>query len=116
VSTSGRNPPSAAGPPRHATWLTSFVGLAALFVYGMWYGIVNCRWGTLGLLAFIAVQVLVALAVTFACSRAGAGPLRLRPAGAYPATLSALELTGVTAALTVVCLAGGHATIRRVPV
>ena len=102
--------------PWYATWLTSFVGLAALFVYGMWYGIVNCRWGTLGLLAFIAVQVLVALAVTFAYSRAGGGPLRLRPAGAYPATLSALELTGVIAALTVVCLAGGQATIRRVSV
>jgi hypothetical protein len=102
--------------PWYATWLTSFVGLAALFVYGMWYGIVNRRWGMLGLLAFIAVQVLVALAVTFAYSRAGAGPLRLRPAGEYPATLTALELTGVIAALTVVCLAGGQATIRRVTV
>ena len=102
--------------PWYATWLTSFVGLAALIVYGMWYGILNCRWGMLGLLAFIAVQVLVALAVTFACSRAGVGPLRLRPAGAYPATLSALAMTGVIAALTVVCLAGGQATIRRVTV
>ena len=54
--------------PWYATWLTSFVGLSALFVYGMWYGIVNRRWGMLGLLAFIAVQVLVGLAVTFACS------------------------------------------------
>jgi hypothetical protein len=102
--------------PWYATWLTSFVGLSALFVYGMWYGILNRRWGMLGLLAFIAVQVLVALAVSFACSRAGVGPLRLRPAGVYPATLTALELTGVIAALTVVCLAGGHATIRRVTV
>jgi hypothetical protein len=102
--------------PWYTTWLTSFVGLSALFVYGMWYGILNRRWGMLGLIAFIAVQVLVALAVTFACSRAGVGPLRLRPAGAYPATLSALELTGVIAALTVVCLAGGQATIRRVTV
>ena len=102
--------------PWYATWLTSFVGLSALFVYGMWYGIVNRRWGMLGLLAFIAVQVLVALAVTFVYSRAGVGPLRLRPADGYPATLSALDLTGVIAALTVVCLAGGQATIRRVTV
>ena len=101
--------------PWYVTWLTSFVGLSALFVYGMWYGIVNRRWGMLGLIAFIAVQVLVGLAVTFACSRAGVGPLRLRP-GRYPATLSALDLTGVIAALTVVFLAGGHATIRRVTV
>ena len=102
--------------PWYATWLTSFVGLSALFVYGMWYGIVNRRWGTLGLIAFLTVQVLVALAVTVAYSRAGGGPLRLRPAGGYPATLSALELTGVVAALTVVFLAGGHATIRRLTV
>jgi hypothetical protein len=102
--------------PWYATWLTSFAGLSALFVYGMWYGIVNRRWGMLGLLAFIAVQVLVALAVTFVYSRAGVGPLRLRPADGYPATLSALDLTGVIAALTVVCLAGGQATIRRVTV
>src|ERR1700691_163525 len=62
--------------PWYATWLTSFVGLSALFVYGMWYGIVNRRWAMLGLLAFVAVQVLVALAVTFAYSRAGGGSLR----------------------------------------
>ncbi|HEV3379644.1 MAG TPA: hypothetical protein VG142_01455 [Trebonia sp.] len=102
--------------PWYATWLTSFVGLSALFVYGMWYGIVNRRWGTLGLIAFIAVQVLVAFAVKIAYSQADVGPLRLRPAGQYPATLSALGLTGVIAALTVVCLVGGHATIRRVTV
>ncbi len=94
--------------PWYATWLTSFVGLSALFVYGMWYGIVNRRWGMLGLLAFIAVQVLVALAVTFAYSWAGGG--------GHLASLSALDLTGVIAALTVVVLAGGHATIRRVTV
>ncbi len=49
------------------------MGLSALFVYGMWYGIVNRRWGTLGLIAFLAVQALVALAVTFAYSWADAG-------------------------------------------
>ena len=48
--------------PWYATWLTSFVGLSALFVYGMWYGIVNRRWGMLGLIAFVAAQVLVVLA------------------------------------------------------
>jgi hypothetical protein len=94
--------------PWYATWLTSFVGLSLLFVYGMWYGIVYLRWGTLGVLAFIAVQVLVALAVTFAYSWSGVG--------GHPASLSAIDLTGVIAALTVVFLAGGHATIRRVTV
>jgi hypothetical protein len=94
--------------PWYATWLTSFAGLSLLFVYGMWYGIVYRRWGTLGVLAFIAVQVLVALAVTFAYSWSGVG--------GHLTSLSALDLTGVIAALTVVFLAGGHATIRRVTV
>jgi len=84
------------------------VGLSLVFVYGMWYGIVYRWWGTLGVLAFIAVQVLVALAVTFAYSWSGVG--------GHLASLSALDLTGVVAALTVVFLAGGHATIRRVTV
>ncbi|MGP7996774.1 MAG: hypothetical protein ACLPKI_05510 [Streptosporangiaceae bacterium] len=90
--------------PWYATWLTSFVGLSALFVYGMWYGIVNRRWGMLGLIAFVAAQVLVVLAYFWA----GLG----RPV----TSVSALDLTGVIAALTVVFLAGGHATIRRVTV
>ena len=102
--------------PWYATWLTSFVGLSALFVYGMWYGIVNRRWDVLGLVAFLAVQVLAGLAVSFAYTQSSGGPLLLRPAPGHPATLSALGLTGVIAVLAVVCLVGGHATIRRVTV
>ena len=94
--------------PWYATWLTSFVGLSALFVYGMWYGIVNRRWGMLGLLAFVAVQVPAGIAVAFARTWSGVG-------GPHP-SLSALDLTGVIAALTVVILIGGHATIRRATV
>jgi hypothetical protein len=94
--------------PWYATWLTSFVGLSALFVYGMWYGIVNRRWGMLGLLAFVAVQVPAGIAVAFARTWSGVG-------GPHP-SLTAVDLTGVIAALTVVILAGGHATIRRVTV
>jgi len=94
--------------PWYATWLTSFVGLSALFVYGMWYGIVNRRWGMLGLLAFVAVQVPAGIAVAFARTWSGVG-------GPHP-SLSALGLTGVIAALTVVILVGGHTTIRRATV
>jgi hypothetical protein len=92
--------------PWYATWLTSFVALSALFAYGMWYGIMYRRWGTLGVLAFIAVQVLIALAVTFGYSWSGAG--------GHLASLSSLDLTGIVAALMVVFVVGGHATIRRV--
>jgi hypothetical protein len=100
--------------PWYATWLTSAVGLFALFVYGMWYGIVYNRWGLLGALAFIAVQALVVVAgvvvVTFAHWHL------LSAAGGSFAGLTALGLTGVIAALAVLLLVGGHATIRRVTV
>jgi hypothetical protein len=98
-----RMPPLLNGP-WYATWLTAFVVLSALFVYGMWYGIVNLRWGVLGLLAFIAVQVLIWLAI------------RSEFPWKHLTSLSALELTGVIAALAVLFLAGGRATIRRVTV
>ena len=97
--------------PWYATWLTSAVVLFALFAYGMWYGILWSRWGLLGTLAFLAVQALVVVAVVVVGSfehwhvRSDAG-------GSF-AGLTALGLTGVIAALTVLLLAGGHATIRR---
>ena len=43
----------------YLTWLTSFVVLTLLFVYGMWFGLVYRRWSLLGLVAFIAAQVTV---------------------------------------------------------
>ena len=100
--------------PWYATWLTSAVVLFALFIYGMWYGILYSRWGLLGTLAFLAVQALVVVAVVVVGSfehwhvRSVAG-------GSF-AGLTALGLTGVIAALTVLLLAGGRATIRRAAV
>jgi hypothetical protein len=101
--------------PWYATWLTSAVGLSALFVYGMWHGIVYHRWGMLGTLAFIAAQVLVVIAggrvVAFEHWRH-----IFSTAGGSSAGLTALGLTGIVAALTVLLLAGGQATIRRATV
>ena len=34
--------------PWYLTWLTSFVALALLFVYGMWFGLVYRRWNLVG--------------------------------------------------------------------
>ena len=100
--------------PWYATWLTSAVGLFALFVYGMWHGIVYSRWGAPGTLAFIAVQVLVVVA--------GGVVVRFEHWGVRSAAsgssagLTALGLTGIIAALAVLVLAGGHATVRRATV
>jgi hypothetical protein len=100
--------------PWYATWLTSFVGLSALFAYGMWHGIVYHRWGMLGTLAFIAAQVLIVVAGGVAA--ASEHWHFQSAAGGSSAGLTALGLTGVVAALAVLLLAGGHATIRRATV
>jgi hypothetical protein len=100
--------------PWYATWLTSAVGLSALFVYGMWHGVVYHRWGMLGTLAFIAAQV---LAVVAGGRVSAFEHWHLFPtAGGTSAGLTALGLTGVVAVLMVLLLAGGHATIRRATV
>jgi hypothetical protein len=98
--------------PWYLTWLTSFVGLALMFVYGMWYGLVYRRWNLLGLLAFSAAQVIAALGLVIISTAAHAWPA----IGRFFTTLSAAGLTGLLAALTVMLLAGGYATMRRVTV
>lgn len=98
--------------PWYATWLTSFVGLFALYVYGMWHGIVYHRWGMLGTLAFIAAQVVMVVAGAIV---AAAEHWRILSTS-DGSGLTALGLTGVVAALAVLLLAGGHATIRRATV
>jgi hypothetical protein len=100
--------------PWYATWLTSAVVLFALFVYGMWHGIVNHRWGTFGTLAFTAAQALVVAAGVVIVTSAH-GHVWSSAGGSF-AGLTALGLTGVIAALAVLLLAGGHATIRRATV
>jgi hypothetical protein len=100
--------------PWYVTWLTSAVGLFAAFVYGMWHGIVNYRWGMPGTMTFLAAQVLVVIAGGLAGSYEH-GHVR-SAAGGSAAGLTALGLTGIVAALAVLLLAGGHATIRRATV
>jgi hypothetical protein len=98
--------------PWYQTWLTSFVALTLLFVYGMWFGIVHRRWNLLGTLAFIAAQVIVLLAaaldVTWLHGWAGVGH--------FFTGLTVAGLTGLLAVLAVALLVGGHATIRRATV
>ena len=98
--------------PWYLTWLTSFVGLTLLFVYGMWFGIVYRRWGLVGTVAFIAAQVTVVLTVLLAVA------LVVTWAGVvhFLTGLTAAGLTGFLAVLAVALLAGGHATIRRATV
>jgi hypothetical protein len=98
--------------PWYLTWLTSFVGLALMFIYGMWFGLVYRRWDLLGLLATIAALGIVLAAGVVITSHAHAWPA----IGHFFTTLSAAGLTGLLAALAVVLLAAGYATMRRVTV
>jgi hypothetical protein len=98
--------------PWYLTWLTSFVSLTLLFTYGMWFGLVYRRWSLPGLLAFIAAQVTVIVVMVVTASRAHAW----QAVGHFFITLSAAGLTGLLAALAVVLLAGGYATMRHATV
>jgi hypothetical protein len=96
----------------YLTWLTSFVGLTLMFVYGMWFGLVYRRWNLVGLVAFLAAQVTVLLIGALAVTSAHAW----HEIGRFFTALSAAGLTGLLAALTVVLLAGGFTTMRRLTV
>jgi hypothetical protein len=98
--------------PWYLTWLTSFVLLALMFIYGMWFGLVYRRWNLLGLLAIIAALAIVLGVGVVITSHAHAWPA----IGRFFTTLSAAGLTGLLAALTVALLAGGYTTMRRVTV
>jgi hypothetical protein len=99
--------------PWYLTWLTSFVVMAVLFVYGMWYGLVYWRWNLAGLLVFGVAQVIVGAAAALSAAKTDAWAAIGR---FFTSTLGAAGLTGVLAALAVVLLAGGYATMRRVTV
>jgi len=78
----------------------------------MWYGLVYRRWNVPGLVAFIAAQALVVMAVVVIASitHNWAG------VGHFFVTLTAPALTGVLASVAVALGFGGLATIRRVTV
>ncbi len=98
--------------PWYLTWLTSFVVLTLMYIYGMWYGLVYRRWNLLGVLAFGATQVTIVVAGVVAATQAHAWA----EIGRFFTTLTAAGLTGLLAALAVVLLAGGYTTMRRVTV
>ena len=98
--------------PWYQTWLMSFVLLVLFFLYGMWYGLVWRRWNLIGLVSFIAAQLVVVLVVVIAVSKTSSWSAF----GHFFATITAPTLTGVLAALTVALGLGGLATIRRVTI
>ncbi|MBO0730443.1 MAG: hypothetical protein J2P57_14375 [Acidimicrobiaceae bacterium] len=98
--------------PWYQTWLTSFVGLAVVFVYGSWFGLMYRRWRVMGLAAFIACQVTLLLAGALIATWVDAW----HSVGHFFTTLSASGLTGLLAALAAALFAGAFVTIRRVTV
>ncbi|MGH3153759.1 MAG: hypothetical protein ACRDOB_23925 [Streptosporangiaceae bacterium] len=98
--------------PWYLSWLTSFVGLALMLAWGMWFGIVYRRWNIAGLLSFIAVQAVAVAAVLVIIG----GADDWRSVGHFFTTLTIEGLTGLLAALAVALLGGGYATVRRLTV
>ena len=98
--------------PWYLTWLTCFVTGTLLYVYGMWHGLVYCRWSLPGLVVFAAAQVIVLLIGALATTWTHAWP----QVGHFFTTLSAAGLTALLAALTVALFAGGFSTVRHLPV
>jgi hypothetical protein len=98
--------------PWYLTWLTSFVLLTLTFVFGMWVGLIFRRWGMLGLLACALPPVAALVVGIVVISNAQAWP----SIGQFFTTLSTAGFTGLLAALAVVLVGGGYATMRRVTV
>jgi hypothetical protein len=98
--------------PWFLTWLTSFVALTLVFVYGMWWGLVYLRWRRMGIRVFIVAQILALLAVGLTADRFAAWP----NIGRFFTDLTATGLTGVLAAAAAALLVGGYVTIRRAAV
>ncbi len=98
--------------PWYLTWLTTFVVLTLLFVYGMWFGLVYRRWNLAGLVAFVTAQVTALLIGALAATWAHAW----RGIGHFFTSLSAAGLTGLLAAFAVMLIAGGFTTMRRLTV
>lgn len=93
-------------------WLTAFVALTPLFVYGMWYGLVYRRWSLVGLVTFMAAQTTVLVIGALAATWTHAW----HHIGHFFTALSAARLIGLLAALAVVLLACGFSTMRRLAV
>lgn len=98
--------------PWYLTWLTSFVGLVLVFIYGMCLGIVYRRWNLLGVVIFLAAQGSVLLAGGLVAGRANAWD----SIGHFFTQLGAAGLTGLLAAFAAVLLVGGYGIVRRVTV
>jgi hypothetical protein len=90
----------------------SFYTGTALLAWGMWFGIVYRRWNLIGLLSFLAVQLLALTAALLVIGGANAW----HSASRFFTTLTIEGLTGLLAVLTVALLAGGYATVRRLTV
>lgn len=94
--------------PWYLTWLSSFVGMALLFAYGLCFGLVYRRWDNIGLLVFGFGQVVAVLAAVLIADSDQAW----HRIGHFFTTLTAAGLTGALAAVAAVIFAGGFALMR----
>lgn len=98
--------------PWYLTWLTSFVGLTLMFLWGMSFGLVWRRWRLAGIMAYSGTQVvaLIIWVITVSSSHAWSS------VGHFFSTFSAADFTGLLAGVTALLVAGGYGAMRRVTV
>lgn len=98
--------------PWYLTWLTSFILLTVVFLYGIWLGLAARRWGVLSMWILIVFQLSVA--VTWALATTWLHGWT--DVSHFFTSLTPTGLTGLLAALAVILFGGGLTTIRRVAV
>lgn len=98
--------------PWYVTWLTAFVCFTLLYCYGTWYGLIYRRWNLLGLLTFLAIQIVALTAAGLAASVSDGW----HSIGHFFTTISAAGLTGALLILAAALLLGGLSTARRLTV
>lgn len=83
-----------------------------MFLAGMWFGLVYRRWTVTGVLAIVTAIIVVTVPGIVIVSQAHLWP----DVGRFFTTIGAAGVTGLLAALGLVLLASGYASIRRVAV
>jgi hypothetical protein len=94
------------------SWLTAAAAFVLMYAYGMWYGLVYRRAGLLGTAAFGGAQIVV-LGLLAALATWGHDWARI---GSFLAGSAAALAPALLAGIAALLLAGGLATIRRLPV
>ncbi|MTD17010.1 ABC transporter permease [Nakamurella sp. YIM 132087] len=96
--------------PLYQVLITTVVFLVLAFLFGLWAGLIWARWKMVGVVVFTASLVLVVLAAAVLVSVRGWWP----EVGRFFVNTDILAITGFSALLGLLLVAGGYTTMRKV--